>query len=103
MTTQTVFEMRIVDMFRFADGRTVFVGSVTDGPPFIRPCRCSLVVDGTQRAVIGLEGEMVPDRRHPEGYRSVSTRDETNLSEAEVKAGNCRLRQAEEPDSEKSK
>lgn len=96
MTTQTVFDMRIVDMFRFGDGRTVLIGSVTGGPPFIVPCRCCLLVDDTQRAVIWLEGEMFPDRRHPEGYRSVSTRDEVNLEQAEVKAGICRLRQVDE-------
>jgi hypothetical protein len=91
-----MFDMRIVEMFRFADGRTVLVGSVTGGPPFIVPCRCTLFVDDTQRAVIRLDGEMFPDRRHAEGYRSVSTKDEVNLEQAEVKARVCRLRQADE-------
>ena len=76
MSAMTPFEMKIIELFRFADGRTVLVGPIQGNVKLIRPCRCELLIDGVPRSVIQIEGEMIPDRTSPEGYRSVSTRDD---------------------------
>ena len=69
MTAMPLFEMKIIDLFRFADGRTVFVGPIKGDVKFVRPCRCELLVNGVPTCAIQIEGEMIPDRTSPEGYR----------------------------------
>ena len=100
MKTATSFEMTIVDLFRFSDGRTVFVGRIDGEAKFIRPCRCELRVDGVLRSVIQLEGEMMPDRNSPEGYRSVSTRDSVSLDRQLLSTSKCHLKSVFQYESE---
>src|SRR5207302_764843 len=96
MNAMTPFEMKIIELFRFADGRTVFVGPIQGNVQFIRPCRCELLVDGVPRSVIQIEGEMIPNRT-PEGYRSVSTRDTVCLERQLLSTSECHLRSASYP------
>jgi hypothetical protein len=51
-----------------------------------------LLVDGVERATIQLEGEMVPNGRHPKGHRSVSTRQPVPLDRQTVLSSECSLR-----------
>jgi hypothetical protein len=92
MNTPTAFEMKIVEMFRFSDGRTVFVGPIETDAQFLGACRCELVVDGVSRSVVSIEGEMMPDRQHEEGYRSLSTTDAVALERHTIEKSECRLR-----------
>lgn len=82
-------ELKVLDVFRFQDGRTVFVGPVQSETKYISRSQADLVVDGHVVAIVELEGEMIPNGRHPLGYRSVSTIDAVDFqsispTEAEV-------------------
>ncbi len=92
MNMMTCFELKMVDLFRFADGRTVLVGPVEGDVKFIRSCKCELLVDGVPKSIIHIEGEMMPDRASPEGYRSVWTRDAVSLDRKLLSTSECRLR-----------
>lgn len=73
-TISNTFQMDVVDIFAFTDGRTVFVGRVTDGPALIKKCRCTLSFEGKGIQELEIEGEMLPEvRGHPTGLRSVSS------------------------------
>lgn len=97
MNGMTPFEMKIIELFRFVDGRTVFVGSIEGDVKFIPPCRCELLVDGVPTAALQIEGEMIPDRTSPAGYRSVSTRDAVCLERQLLSTSECRLRSTSYP------
>ncbi len=92
MASSLSFEMRIADIFRFADGRTVFIGPIDSESKFVGPCLCELVVDGVHRSTIRLEGEMVPSGQHPEGFRSVCTQQPVVLNRETVLSSACSLR-----------
>jgi hypothetical protein len=92
MSAMTPFEMKIIELFHFADGRTVLVGPIEGNVKFIRPCKCELLVDGVPRSVIQIEGEMITDRGLPEGYRSISTRDAVSLDRQLLSTSECLLR-----------
>ena len=97
MSAMTPFEMKITDLFRFADGRTVFVGPIEGDVKFVPPCRCELLVDGVPTCAIQIEGEMIPNRTSPEGYRSISTRDAVCLERQLLSTSECHLRSASYP------
>lgn len=92
MSVVTGFEMKIVDIFHFADGRTVFVGKVDRDTRYIRPCQCELLINGIPKAVIQIEGEMMPDGTSPEGLRSVSTRDPIAADKKSILDSDFRLK-----------
>ncbi len=79
MNTAEPFEMKIVELFRFADHRTVFVGPIHGAKSFIGPCRCDLVIDGNVFHTVTIEGEMIADREPPNGHRALSTLDNVSL------------------------
>ncbi len=91
MPTTTVFEMKIIEVFHFADGRTIMVGPVGIDTPFIEPCGCQLLVNGIPQGSLKIEGEMIPDRTHDAGYRVVSTHCVVQLDRELVQQGDCRL------------
>ena|SRR5271166_5750510 len=92
MSTVTPFEMKIVDIFEFSDGRTVIVGPIEGEVRFIRPCMGELMVNGVAQSIIQVEGEMIPNRVSPEGYRSVSTREAVPLDRQWLSTAECLLR-----------
>ena len=85
-------EMRVVDLFRFNDDRTGFVGPVKGDVAFLGQPTCRLVVNGIERAIGDLVGEMIPDRIHPEGHRAVSTQQSVPLTREDVHSCECWLR-----------
>jgi hypothetical protein len=97
MATLTAFVMRIVHVFHFADGRTVLVGPVDGEVKFIRPCKCELLVNGVPTGLIQIEGEMIPDRTTPNGYRSVSTRDAISFTPEILASSDCVLQPFVDP------
>lgn len=86
------FEMRIADVFKFGDGRTVFVGPITGSTNFVHACTCELTVDGAKRGIVQIEGEMITDGRHPDGHRSLSTKEPESLERNTVLSSECWLR-----------
>ena len=60
------WQMSVHDVFRFADGRTIFVASTKQPPLHVSPTTCDLLVDG---AVLGhIEvGEELPERGESSG------------------------------------
>jgi hypothetical protein len=75
METSFCQQLDVVEIFRFADGKTVFVGPLHGDAKYVPPCNAELVVNGHTVGVVHLEGEMMPNGRHPKGYRSLSTTD----------------------------
>jgi hypothetical protein len=85
-------ELSVVEVFHFEDGRTVFVGPFHEGADYIPACRAKLLVNGRVVATLSLEGEMMPNGRHPQGYRSVSTTDAIDSSVGQQNGADIRLR-----------
>jgi hypothetical protein len=76
MNKEIRLKMHIKDIFRFQRGQTVFVGIVEEGPNYIPTSEVVLMIDGHVGQTVKLEGEMIPDHRSEDGFRSVSTREE---------------------------
>lgn len=81
------FEMRVEEIFYLDDSRTVFVGPVVGGPPFIGPCTCELIGKGGNIATFPIEGEMIPEGTHQRKSRSVSTLTRIEFDRDEIKSG----------------
>jgi hypothetical protein len=71
MTKKLGFEMTLVDIFHLQDGRTVFAGSIQNSEQrikhYIKRCQVELIIDRKVQTIITIDGEMIPDRKHPEG------------------------------------
>jgi hypothetical protein len=91
------FEMRVVELFKFQDGRAVLSGPVIGNERYIKPCRAALWVGHTCH-VISLDGEMMPSPPPPNGYRAVSTRSDVPFDSAQLKQMQCRLVKITEPE-----
>jgi hypothetical protein len=64
------------DIFRFRDGRTVFVGVAEGGPGYIARGLFEALVDGESRGLLPIEGEMMAQPasdRGDETLRSISS------------------------------
>jgi hypothetical protein len=86
------FEMRVVDAFRFQDGRTVLVGPVVGDENMIGPGRCELIAGNTRQAIVSVEGEMIPSGMNVRrDYRAVSTRETLQLDPDQLARGSYRL------------
>jgi hypothetical protein len=59
-----LFETVVEDSFRFEHGRTMFVGAVSFGPPFILAGPAELPVDGV--VLRGVPGQLATAQRAPE-------------------------------------
>ena len=96
MQSPVQFEMEVVEVFRFSGERTVFVGPVS-GADYIGRCDCELLFDGLARQQFEIQGEMIPDPRHEDGYRSISTTDEVDLDRSELTSHRCTIRSTMSP------
>ena len=78
--TELAFQMTVVDLFRFADGRTVFVGHVDPGEDAILiPGKCELSV-GHQTFEIEIQPEMIHGVPGvTQGMRAITTTDSLPL------------------------
>jgi hypothetical protein len=85
------FEMKILDIFHFQSGQTVFAGSVTGTKNLIKNSKVELRIDGQVHQTIELEGEFLMDVRHPSGHRAISTIDRVDLTSECIKKHECRL------------
>lgn len=91
MSTQSNFDMTVVEKFNFRDGRMVFVGSIVGNSKIIKPGKCELIVKGTKIATIWIEGEMIAEHRKTSKYRAVSTKDSTCLKDIPFVSGEWQL------------
>ena len=88
----TSFQMKIVQIFKFGPGRTVFVGSVEGHDSRIGSSTWELLVNGVRHQILAIEGEMIPEPRHELGYRSISSRNKINLENRDVENRECIVR-----------
>jgi hypothetical protein len=86
--------MKILDIFHFQSGQTVFAGSVTGTENLIKNSKVGIIVDGRVHQIIELEGEFLMDVRHPSGHRAISTIDKVDLTSEFVRKHECRLVEA---------
>lgn len=86
------FWMAIDDVFRLQGGRTVFVGAVRSSHRHVPAMTCELLLDGRVIQSLRLEGEMLPEKRHPEPRRSVSTLDSVHVDRQLLTPGRFELR-----------
>ncbi|WP_299623903.1 hypothetical protein [Pelagibius sp.] len=80
MTDGSDFSFAVLDIFQFADGRTLFTGRVEGEVGWIREGLYDLVVDGRKIQQLKLEGENIPKKLAPSDLRSISTRDSVDVS-----------------------
>jgi hypothetical protein len=89
------FHMKVSDLFRLQDGRTVLTGQVEEGiDALLQPGPCDVLVDGSRVTTIEIHPEMVHSHATiPEGVadRAISTRDDTRLTQELVRTKDCRL------------
>jgi hypothetical protein len=85
------WEMRVRDVFRFSDGRLVFVGPIESGPPAIAAAACDVLVDGESIRQVEVSEEL-PERREPSVNRSLSTYTDAAVTTETVQEHDVRLR-----------
>jgi hypothetical protein len=77
--------MNLVDIFHFQDGRTVFAGSIKGHEEIIWNCQVELIIDEKVQKIITIQGEMIPNKRHPTGYRAISTSESIDFTSEFIK------------------
>ncbi|HEY3446723.1 MAG TPA: hypothetical protein VGK67_10185 [Myxococcales bacterium] len=90
--TSTAIEMKVEKVFRFQDGRTVFVGVVAPAGVAIQAGRAELWSGDRKLEEFAIEGEMIAEKKAAKDKRSVATRAKVQTPDTQVEAGSCRLR-----------
>lgn len=85
-------ELKVIDVFAFADGRTVFSGKLQSDADYIRSCDAEVIIDGQSVGVIRIEDEMLPLNSSSKSIRSVATLDNINVDVVRLRKANCVLR-----------
>jgi hypothetical protein len=72
--------MAVVDIFRFGDGRTVFVGKIDEGDDaIVLPGKGDLII-GERKIEVELQSEMIDNsERRSDGLRAVATTDPLSI------------------------
>jgi hypothetical protein len=83
-------ELRVRDVFRFSDGRSVFVGPIQAGPPVVRAAVCDVVVDGEVTGHVEVSEEL-PTRREPSTDRSLGTYSDAAVTPERIRKHDVRL------------
>ena len=84
--------MRVRDLYRFSDGRSVFVGPIESGPPSITAATCDVLVDGDLVQQVEVTEEL-PERREPSPDRVLSTYAAAAVTAETVQERDVRLRE----------
>ncbi|MCU0543094.1 MAG: hypothetical protein MUE44_13130 [Oscillatoriaceae cyanobacterium Prado104] len=90
--TATKFEMIICDLFHFQNDLTVFVGPVSGLNGLIKKCQAEVIVSEKIYKIIEIQGEFLPNVKHPAGHRAVSTSATIDLTTDAVQKQQCKLR-----------
>jgi len=86
------FEMRINDVFRLSNGRTVFSGKVVGYDELVGSCKCLLLKGDERKQEFLLEGEMIIKKTDKNNlYRALATTESVELSAENAKTGEWRL------------
>jgi hypothetical protein len=87
------WQMEVRDVFRFGDGRTVFVGAISSASGFIEAAGCDVIVDGEKVGQVEVSEEL-PERREPSSSadRVLGTDDVIDLSAETAREHAVRLR-----------
>ncbi|QDH70168.1 hypothetical protein [Marilutibacter alkalisoli] len=85
------FEMKILNVFRLSNGRTVLGGLVANHPQLIKACDCELISEEGVRQRISLEGEQIVKKISTNDLRALATVENVMLTEEEAQSGNWRL------------
>lgn len=85
-------EMKVEKVFRFQDGRTVFVGEVAPQGAAIKAGRAELWSGDRKLEEFAIDGEMIAERKAAREKRSVATTAKVQTPDTQVEAGGCRLR-----------
>ena len=88
----TDFDLRICDIFRLSDQRTVIVGVIDDHPNRIGATDCRIVVDGVEKGTITINGEeLLENAQRNRDTRALSTNDQVPLDSETIRTADCRL------------
>lgn len=88
----TDFELRICEIFRLSDLRTIIVGVIDDHPDRIGATQCSVVVDGVAKGTITITGEeLLENARRNQDKRALSTSERLALDAETIRTADCRL------------
>lgn len=82
-----MFNLKITDIYKLSDGRTILAGVLTGTCPFSPTISCDLIVDGKFLQRVRLDGErLIPSQRlkgSPD-MRHFETMDDLSLSSGDV-------------------
>ena len=87
------FEVKIFEIFHLKSNQTIFAGSVSGYDSRLKKCKAQLFIDNKVHKIIEIEGELIMDRKHPQGHRAISTRDKVDLTSEFIRTHNCKLKQ----------
>lgn len=91
---RTPFEMLIQDVFRLRDGRVVLVGPVEGHPKYMSSGQYEIWVEGSKRASLRFEGEMISSNPTDPSKRAISTTATRCLDREDVAKGRWVLKPA---------
>lgn len=85
------FEMKVMNVFRLSNGRTVLAGLIDGHPELIRSCTCELQLDGGVHQRFECEGEQIVKKHSENDLRAVATVADVSLTSEDAKSGNWML------------
>lgn len=86
------FDMKVYDIFHLESGYTVFAGSVDTTQSPVKEIHAELIVDGHRIRRFDIQGEFLMDRKHPKGYRAISTLESIDIDSDFVKTHDVSIR-----------
>lgn len=90
MKQTNYFEMDILAVFHFRDGRNVFTGLIKEGTSLKDGAKVTIFVDGEPREIVQVN-TMFTTPPPPDGRQSLSTYDHVSLTMEFVEKHNCKL------------
>jgi hypothetical protein len=81
--------MKVEEIIRIPDGRTVFVGQLEGAHRFVEPSLWWVMIEGRGSIVIGVEGEVMTSRQRPS--RAIATREMIDADVLRSHAGSIEL------------
>jgi hypothetical protein len=86
------FRMKVLNIFRLSNGRTVFAGDISGHPGLIKSCSCELRREDIVRDVIEIEGEQIVKKVDPNNtLRSLATIKDIDMTKEEAQSGDWEL------------
>lgn len=88
----TQFNMKVLNIFRLSNGKTIFAGEVSGHPDLIKSCNCELRSGDTIRDVIQIEGEQIVKKIDPKNQmRALATIKAISMTKEEAQSGDWEL------------